>query len=250
MRSFRITLVNPAPHHQRLQLSSYAWISGSLHAHKRPLAVVPSPPRADTQTLSFRLLLSKNAKTLGGVVVARVLILSCVAALFFTPLSNHVGPSCLCGLLFCVFGVCVCVIFSLDPTDLPPEELPPPDRPTFRSFFPRPIFALFLRDGIFFVELWSRAADFLLLPSKPLPPPLSQPLLPPTESRALLTNPIRTWHKMFPQRCGDVFLPFLHTVRVFSQVDNLVPRLGRVECIAMCCWVMTCACHRDTCSRT
>ena len=49
---------------------------------------------------------------------------------------------------------------------------------------------------------------------------------------------------MFPQRCGDVFLPFLHTFRVFSQVDNLVPRLGRVECIAMCCWVMTCACQR------
>ena len=90
--------MNPAPHHQRLQLSSYAWISGSLHAHKRPLAVVPSPPRAVTQTLSFRLLLSKSAKTLGGVVVARVLILSCVAALFFTPLSSHVGPSCLFGL--------------------------------------------------------------------------------------------------------------------------------------------------------
>ena len=109
MSSCRMTLVNPAPHHQTLQLSSYAWISGSLHAHKRPLAVVPSPQRAVTQTLSFRPLLSKSAKntrwSCGGScfdsLLRRRLILhtpfkSCWAILpFRLACSKKVSSSCL-----------------------------------------------------------------------------------------------------------------------------------------------------------
>ena len=38
---------------------------------------------------------------------------------------------------------------------------------------------------------------------------------PSTESRALLTNRIRTWFISLSQGCSNVVLPFLHTVRTF-----------------------------------
>ena len=44
---------------------------------------------------------------------------------------------------------------------------------------------------------------------------------PSTESRALLTNQIRTCIKSLSQRCSNVVLPFLHTVHLISSSPDL-----------------------------
>ena len=48
---------------------------------------------------------------------------------------------------------------------------------------------------------------------------------PSTDSRALLTNHIRTCIKSLSQRCNNVVLPFFHTVRTFLYTNQLISRL-------------------------
>ena len=96
MSSCRITLVNPARHHQRPLSSSYAWVSKDFYC-AAPLAVEAFSTQSSHAKTEFQTRPFQSARTLGGVVLARVLIL-CVAALFFTSISSHVGPSCLFGL--------------------------------------------------------------------------------------------------------------------------------------------------------
>ena len=75
------------------------------------------------------------------------------------------------------FFVCFwCVSdFFVGPHGPPTPGAPSPGLPNISLFLSLdPFSRFFLGEGIFFVELWSRAADFLLLlPSKPPPPTLS-----------------------------------------------------------------------------